>query len=551
MVARQNLTGVLLLLALLSSPAVLAENLATNRYAFIIGNNHGQHPQLQQKNLLHAEREARRLTQTLIEKGRFSKERVILVNGAGHQAIKAAFERLLAVRQKDKEYLGSLPTLFAIFYSGHGFNGNLLTADQPLTGRDLAEFYKRMDASLSLGFFDACFSGSLNPDVLAHKGLVSTPGFNPRRELPEELLSSEGTLWYVSSKPDEFSFEDKKLGGLLTHYFIEAFEQAPEDSAGITLDSMWEYTRQKTLAHAARYGRMQTPSKYVSRLKAQGPLYFGFPHSRNAGLVFTEEVSGDFLLQYAQGALVEKINKPAGRRMEVSVYASRVTLIKLQDDSFDQAPTWQWQIGPGEQVWVHPKGTKSPSPPPGYRQQKIVGKGSLPDLQLVAQKPGPRWALGLGYRFHLPRSERILNAEHLGAIVFSLQWGNWVFDFDMAWGKKDQDHESWAVKINELALGLSGGWSQAIWHSQLQLMARLEGSWLDVAYGNQETRNPLGAYLGAMVRWQLPLPFTDPWLLLQLEAGLGGRFSQGLVQGDHDYYTILEPRLGLSLSLPF
>ena len=63
------------------------------------------------------------------------------------------------------------------------------------------------------------------------------------RDLPSEVLSANGSIWYVSSGSGQPSYEDDQLGGVFTHFFIEALEKAEQDGPGITLERIWQYVR--------------------------------------------------------------------------------------------------------------------------------------------------------------------------------------------------------------------------------------------------------------------------------------------------------------------
>lgn len=52
--------------------------------------------------------------------------------------------------------------------------------------------------------------------------MTPIPGFDLLRELPDDTLNVSGSVWMFSSGAEEISIEDKELGGVFTHYFIEA-----------------------------------------------------------------------------------------------------------------------------------------------------------------------------------------------------------------------------------------------------------------------------------------------------------------------------------------
>jgi hypothetical protein len=523
---------------------------SSTRYALVIGNNYGNNNVLDLDNLKHAEREAAALKETLIRYGNFDHQRVILVAGQGREQILQAAEQLAKIHQADEKEIGKVPTLFALFYTGHGLTGKLLTADQPITGTDLAQIFKQMSATLNLGFFDACFAGSIDLVTLKSKGVISTPGFNPLTELPEELLNSEGTLWFVSSRPNELSYEDEELGGLLTHFFVKSFTNAPQDGVGITLDSMWEYARRKTLAHVGQFGRSQTPEKIIRHLKARGPLYFSFPTKRSASLVFEESVSGTFLLHYQHGALVEKVKKRTGRQKEVAVYQGRIALAKLDSDRSQEAYTRYLDVAPGSKIHIHASDSKPLVSSLGYGQIPIQSKGEIPGLDMSLKTAQTKFALGTGYRFNLVNS-RILGTAHQAQVNSWFVYGPWSLELGFAYGRARKDFDSWGVKIDEYDVNLSLGWGIDLDFMHLNFEAIGQLTFFDVVYHSNNQRNPIGGFVGAAIRASWPIPIANPWVILQTRLGLGGHIAQGMAYLDQKTYFLFHPILEAGIYMPF
>ena len=540
--------GLLLALILLVLP-VGARAGSHARYALVVGNNHGHSERIELDDLFHAEREARRLHNKLVQHGNFDPGRTELVVGGTRAEVLAAVKRLAEVHRRDRQDLGELPTLFAFFFTGHGLSGELLTADQPLTGDDLASLFKELDATLNVGFFDACHAGSLTLGALSAKGIKATPGFNPVEALPEELLNSEGTLWFVSSRPEELSYEDERLGGLFTHFFIESFSRGQGDGIGVTLEDMWEYTRRRTLAHAARYGRSQSPEKIVSKLTARGPLYFSFAGARSAKLVFDPVVAGTFLLQYEYGALVEKVVKTAGKPLEVSVFQGRLVLTRMDDGQSQARPTQQLHLPAGASVRIRPQGGPVSARGPGYREAPIRSKGHLPGLELVEAEAAPDLMLGVGYRFGLV-PDGLLGANHQLSIGAKLAYGSASVDLIMAYGRRAESHSSWSLKEDELGLGLRAGYGFSLAGTRLDLQLGGDIRVSFVEYGSGTSRRPFGAWAGGGLSYLVPLPLERPWVVLQARIDLGMRWAEGVALNDRKLYSAFEPVFGLGLSFP-
>jgi hypothetical protein len=162
-------------------------------------------------------------------------------------------------------------------------------------------------------------------------------------EMPEEVLMAEGSVWLVSSRANDPSYEDRTLGGVFTHFFMEALEKAPADGVGITLDSIWNYARRKTVDYTSSRQRRQTPEQVVARLRTRGPMYFSFPMARTARLVLDEGLAGNVVLEYGDGQLVDTMYKQVGRRQELRVFPGPAR-IKLVEANRDQAQVTQFSL---------------------------------------------------------------------------------------------------------------------------------------------------------------------------------------------------------------
>jgi len=541
--------GALLLCVPVLVVAAAARAGSSVRYALIVGNNRADPGVVQIEPLQHAEEEAIRLAEKLIQFANFDHTRVETVVGKGLTDVLAAAHRLADQHEADRAELGPLPTLFALFFTGHGLSGKLLTANGAVTGEDLAKVVRDMDASLTLGFFDACYSGALDFDALRAKGVVVTPGFNPVAVLPKEILDSEGTMWFVSSKENEISYEDERLGGLFMHFFSEAFTAAPLDDVGIPLEAMWEYARRRTAATAAEHGRVQTPEKIVRALTARGPLYFSFPRERTAALRFDADVEGTFLIQYSQAGLAEKVTKTRGQELEAAAFEGEVVLSRLSGGGSSAPPTARFHLGRGDRVLVHAHHAELPAYPTGFWQSPIRAKGDLTDLSLTRSGPRTEVALGAGYRFSLA-PEAALNTPHQGVIEASWFRGPLSFGLQLAAGATEASYETWSYRMQEVGLQASAGYGLDLSSLRLDFETAAGPSFVALRYGNRVSRRAVAGWLGAGTRLSVPIPFGKPLILIHARALAGVKLSQGIVAGDTATHASFAPVLEAGVSLP-
>jgi len=444
--------AILILAGLLLLPASGRAGSAV-RYALVVGNNHGTSNE-NLPDLKHAEAEARRIQERLVTLGNFDRDRVILLLGRGRRAILAAARQLAEQQRRDRQTLGRVATLFAFFYTGHGLQGQLLTADAPLTGADLAALFREAGATFTVGVFDACFSGSLNLSTLRAKGIRSTPGFNAFADLPREVLTAEGTMWFVSSRPDEVSYEDDRVGGVFSHFFVEGMARARADSIGVTLEDVWEYARLRTQQHTERSGRQQTPQKMVRNLTASGPLYFSFPTRRSATLAFAREVSGRFAIRYDAGQLVEVVQKTPGRRLAVATYPAEIVLERLDGRRVQQ----RFTLGAGQTVTVEDRGRWQARATLGSREETLHTKGPLFEELVLAHRVRSWTGLvSLGYRAALSPVLRSAAAVHHLVAGLRVDRGPLYLALATGYGHAADEYPAWGYTLHCFDLGLEAG----------------------------------------------------------------------------------------------
>jgi len=506
---RERLPGRLVLSALalaLALALAMDAGAVTLRYALIIGSNHGVDESGLEPlpPLKHAEREAVRLRDRLVELCKFdpSPERTILLRGPSREQVFDAARELARRMAADRSAIGNADTLFALFFTGHGLAGQLLMSDGPLDGEDLGKLFRRIRADLSLAVFDACFSGSLDTETLRLKGIRPTPGLNLFRQLPEEVLTAEGSVWYVSSGPTQPSYEDETLGGVFTHFFIEALHKAEQEGPAIPLDRIWSYARRKTVQYTAARGRRQVPQQMVARLKSTGPLFFSFPADREATLVLGEAVRGSFLLAYADGSLTEVIQKEPGQRRELAVYSGTARLVLVEGGRIRA----QQELGltPGTTVVLRSTPDPAPDPGVGRRTEELWVKG-FGDQELTATlvAPATSWLIGAAYQMGVSPRGVLAPLYMVGAFV-QVDRGVFTGSALLGYGGDQQTFGTWSYQAHALSTELRAGLGGMIGGVRAMVAVSVGGGpvWQEFDDGSER----LGGYFqpGALVSLLYP-----------------------------------------------
>lgn len=448
----------------------------TMRYALIIGNNVGVDSDGSQPlpPLQHAEREAKRLKERLVGLSNFdaSSKRTRLLTGATVEQVRVAFRALARQKEADQKLFGEVGSIFLLYFTGHGLAGRLLLRDAPLTAEALGELFNSVGADLSVGVFDACYAGSLD-GVLTEKGIRATPGLNIIRDLPREVLSTEGSVWYVSSGSGQPSYEDDQLGGVFTHFFIEALEKAPPEGPGITLDSIWRYVREHTTSYAAARQRSQIPEQLVAKMRSKAPVYFSFPVPRSATLVLSEQLEGEFALSYANGHLTEVFHKEAGQRRELAVYPGSARLILLNDRQTPRRERPLTLAKKGRLV-LQTMPERGPYPAVGERSIPLQEKGFGAKERVVAHQidPGISVLTGVGYGFSHSARE-MLHPRHRLSIPVRLDWGGVVAGLGITYGIDEREYPAWRYTAHMVGGALDGGYGWDLGPTRLSAMLGL------------------------------------------------------------------------------
>ena len=413
----------------------------TRRYAIVVGSNLGQTSSgVMLPPLRHAEREAEELHEQLLRRCHFAADgqRTLLLTGATRAEVMAAIRQLHAQKAQDTARNGEAESFFALFFTGHGQEGELLLRDGPIAASTLASFFETMNATFSLGFFDACHSGSLHDPMLAPKGAAPVPGLALFSELPEDTLTAEGRIWFVSSAADEASYEDDRLGGVFTHYFIAALKHAPPDGPGIPLSRIWEYTRQRTTEYTARHGRRQTPHLFSQAMNA-GALYFSFPAKREASLWVAPEITGQIELAYTAGQYSETHHKTRHLPLELPIFTGRAHVRVTAGGQALQQHTFE--ITPGARIRLEAKQHRMNKRTFGHTETALWKKGLGADYQLRAVRTTPQLdlqlGLGVAQRWTPRRALAIARQAHG---LLRLDYDCWVAQMSLAYGTASAEH---------------------------------------------------------------------------------------------------------------
>ncbi len=488
--------------------------------------------------LIHAEREAKRLKNQLVTTSNFdtSSKRTKLLIGATTAELGAAFEQIAHQLEQDKQLFKSMESIFLFYFTGHGLEGRLLLEDGALSSKKLAEMFKSVSADLSVGIFDACYSGSLD-GMLQEKGIRSTPGLNLASDIPHDVLLAKGNIWYVSSGAGQPSYEDARLGGIFTHYFIESLEKAHQRGPGITLESIWQYVRENTISYTSKNKRTQVPEQLISNLRAKSSIYFSFPKPRNAGLVLSEQISGRFALAYTNGNFMEMFEKKPGQKKTLSVFAGDAKLIFFDDEVGNSKTEYQFNLKEGETLVI------KNLPASKRRSGNRYGDDSLLEKGLVVEKHArPLFSLstGAGYEASIAHSNT-LNPIHRFGIPLKLKYQYLVLTIQPIYGFARRRFPEWGYVAHLVSAKLRGGYRMGLGTTELQIGIAVSGAYMLMKMMDEGRENTHHVWQIRPAAFSAVTLFSAKRLSLEISAEIGALFSPGI-----NKESIHEMKAGLS-----
>lgn len=534
---------------------------AARRYALVVGNNHGATTQAELRDLSFAERDAEHIAEHLVSHGRFKRERVILLRGVGRDPILAAAKRLADQVSTEADATWDHKSICAFFFHGHGLGDALLTQDEPLGKRELGQIFEDFECTLEIGFFDACNAGGLT--TKGPQDAVQV--WDPQGLVPEPDLKAKGTLWFFSSEDGMPSFEHPGMGmgGLFSHFFIEAFTHAPDTHGGdasgaIDLLQMFLYAKERTSEHAQKFLAEQTAG--MRQCLDRDFEYFGIPFSFPSAPTATLQLKHlsnirDLILYYGAGAypVAESVDALPLTDGKVPILPGRLRLgqagvLRPQED-FEPV-----RVRPGDEVRLQPKGAAPPVDLLGWAWERADTAAQLTDGIDVYKRSLRSMAYlvaGYGASPSVAPNKGLLQATQRATAGAMWASGPWLWGGDLGYGRQQTHHQGWRYDLQEIALRARGGVGFEVGRTQLDLDLTVEGLLFRTEYGDGETGQRIGFSTGLGPCWRMPLPYRNPWILLVVGASANVRWLPGAAAESTHHYWTANPAYELGLMVPW
>jgi hypothetical protein len=292
-------------------PATSRAEAPLHAYALVIGSNRGGAGQAR---LEHAEGDAERMAELLVELGRTPPDQVMLLRQPTAEDVQNALDGLrqrVALHAERGE-----PSQVVFYYSGHARAQALSLGAEELSLEHLRSALLSLPSTLTVVVLDACqsgaFSGVKGATPAADFSVSSTAG-----------LHSEGIAVMASSTGSELSQESNELGsGYFTHHLLVALRGAGDKNQDgrVALDEAYAYAYQNTLSDTARTQVGTQHATLETDLTGRGDVPLTYPTDADAHLRLPADMEGRILVQKERrGPVMAELIKGKGHALMLAL----------------------------------------------------------------------------------------------------------------------------------------------------------------------------------------------------------------------------------------
>lgn len=288
------------------------------RLAVVVGANNGAAHRVR---LRHAERDARKMADVLVELGGVaSSDLTLLIGDPTAQDVLAALARAddmaKAVLRRGGE------ALIVLYYSGHATPEYLELSGTRLPLKLLRKRLQRSSANVRLAILDACHSGG----AVRGKGGKRTK----KRRRPGVAFSvdsgggAQGYAIVTSSAATEESQEsDELLGSFFTHHLVSGLRGAADRDRdnNVTLGEAYRYAYGRTLSQTARRARVAQHPHIKLALRGGTDVVLTSLQQARATLKLARgaEEAQWVVFQPSSGLVVAELDERPGQSLVVAV----------------------------------------------------------------------------------------------------------------------------------------------------------------------------------------------------------------------------------------
>ncbi len=309
-----RLLGAILAVGLAALPSAPGAFPDGRRFALVVGEPEGGPGTAR---LRHAERDARRIHEILVQVGgvRAEDARLLLSAGAGafRRALGQLSEAAAAARAAGER------TQLLVYYSGHAKDGELRLGSGRLPMAELRRALEDAPADVRIGLVDSCRSGA----IARAKGARPAPSFDVKTGSGE---GPRGLVLIASSAADEDSQESDAIGGSwFTHHLASGLLGGADTSGDgkVTLSEAYAYAYARTVGSTvSSAGGVQHPV-FLYDLGGAGDVVLSDLGPLEGGLAFPAEAEGLYVVLDRSGRAVAEVAKAPGAERRLALPRGR------------------------------------------------------------------------------------------------------------------------------------------------------------------------------------------------------------------------------------
>jgi hypothetical protein len=312
------LASSIVLVSLLLAVSLLTNRASAERFAVVIGNNHGSD---EEELLRWAERDAERALALLTDLAEVREEHAVVLLGKRGADVRAALAR---VQQQIAALPRGEPSTLFVYYSGHGDAAHLHLGDTLLPQSELERWIDATHARTVVTSVDAC-----RDEPMRRKGARHAPPFDIKLA---HANGPRGRVTITSSARDELAQESDSLrSSFFTHHLLSGMRGAADRDGDrqVSLDELYRYAYHHTLASShAHLAAVQHPQLEVD-LQGEGDLMITRIARADASLTLTAASTGDYLIvERESGQVLAQLDKTAGNEVHIALPAGRFLVQK-------------------------------------------------------------------------------------------------------------------------------------------------------------------------------------------------------------------------------
>lgn len=210
--------------------------------------------------------------------------------------------------------------LFLFYYTGHANEKGIKFKNEIIPFNRLKELMASTGASIQIGIFDACQSGTMT--TLKGGQLAAPFLFTTDTKIKGQVILS-------SSSPREYSLESDALQSSIFSFHLLNALRGSADITGdrkVSLSEAYQYAYNHTVSTTSRTPQGTQHPGYNFSIQGEGEIILADLSSRSSGLMLSKQLHGIITIFDEKNTLVADINKPANQPFLIALNKGRYVI---------------------------------------------------------------------------------------------------------------------------------------------------------------------------------------------------------------------------------